>query len=103
MPRSDEYSPNRGGESGQHGGAAAPIGIFAINGEFWTAVGYRSATFSLRDVKGLGYTSSSYYDIPASRFHAQDLLTPPGTALGPSASQIDEFALPFGVSRAAPV
>jgi tetratricopeptide (TPR) repeat protein len=96
MPRSDEYSPNRGGESGQHSSAAAPIGIFASNGEFWT-VGYRNATFSLRDVKGLSYIQQ-LLRYPGEQIHAQDLLTPPGTALEPGPSQIDEFALPFGVT-----
>ena len=74
----------------------APIGIFASNGEFWT-VGYRNTTFSLRDVKGLSYIQQLLRH-PGEQIHAQDLLTPPGTATEPVASQIDDHALPVGVT-----
>jgi tetratricopeptide (TPR) repeat protein len=95
MPQFDEDSPNSRGEPGQRGNAAR-TGTFACSGEFWT-VGYRTATFSLRDSKGLSHIQR-LLRCPGEQFHALDLLIPPGTGPEPTDSQIDIYALPVGVT-----
>ncbi|MGH7864141.1 MAG: ATP-binding protein, partial [Candidatus Binataceae bacterium] len=84
-------------DSESRGVAPAETGIFACSGEYW-AVGCGGRTFSLRDLKGLGYIQRLLRD-PGREFHALDLL---GSASGDpsiaSANVKHEDALPVGVT-----
>lgn len=59
--------------------APAQAGVFVCNGEYWT-VGYGKASFSLKDIKGLGYIQRLLQH-PGEEFHSLDLLNGPGAAL----------------------
>jgi predicted ATPase len=58
--------------------AAETMGVFVCNGEYWT-IGYANKTFSLKDIKGLGYLRRLLQH-PGEEFHALDLLSGPGLA-----------------------
>ncbi|MGC2493764.1 ATP-binding protein [Candidatus Binatus sp.] len=59
-------------------------GIFARSGEYWT-LGYGNSSFSLKDVKGLGYIQRLLQH-PGEEFHSLDLLSSPG---GSSAAELE--------------
>ena len=56
--------------------AALQTGLFVRNGEYWT-LGYGSTSFSLKDIKGLGYIQRLIQH-PGEEFHSLDLLSGPG-------------------------
>jgi predicted ATPase len=89
-------SVDRKSEPGLRGRPPAQMGIFARNGDYWT-VGYGGATFSLKDVKGLGYVQRLLQH-PGEEFYALDLLSGPGAVVGGEATFADNTPLPFGVN-----
>ena len=56
--------------------ATLQTGLFVRNGEYWT-LGYGSTSFSLKDIKGLGYIQRLIQH-PGEEFHSLDLLSSPG-------------------------
>ena len=78
----------------------AQTGIFARNGDYWT-VRYGGATFSLKDVKGLGYVQRLLQH-PGEEFHALDLLSGPGAVANTESTNPDNASLPVGVNIGGP-
>ena len=78
MAQNDGGSAERKSHPGSQKIAVALKGVFVCNGEFWT-IGYADASFSLRDVKGLGYIQRMLQH-PGEEFHSLDLLNGPGAA-----------------------
>jgi predicted ATPase len=76
VPQSDGGSVDRRSLSGSQPAAAARLAMFVSNGEYWT-VGYNNSSFSLKDIKGLGYIQRLLQH-PAEEFHSLDLLNGPG-------------------------
>ena len=76
MAQNDGGSAERKGHPEPPKIAVALKGVFVCNGEFWT-IGYADASFSLRDVKGLGYIQRMLQH-PGEEFHSLDLLNGPG-------------------------
>jgi AAA ATPase domain len=76
VAQNDGGSPERKSHPGSQKIAVAVKGVFVCNGEFWT-IGYADASFSLRDVKGLGYIQRMLQH-PGEEFHSLDLLNGPG-------------------------
>jgi tetratricopeptide (TPR) repeat protein len=68
-----------GGKSARRGGVSTQTGIFVRHGEYWT-VGYGGTTFSLKDIKGLGYVRR-LLEHPGEEFHALDLQREPGATI----------------------
>ena len=66
-------------------------GIFACSGEYWT-LGFENSTFSLKDIKGLGYIQRLLQH-PGEEFHALDLLGSPGTSAAPEIERADNASL----------
>jgi len=76
VAQNDGSSAERKSHPGSQKIAVALKGVFVCNGEFWT-IGYADASFSLRDVKGLGYIQRMLQH-PGEEFHSLDLLNVPG-------------------------
>jgi tetratricopeptide (TPR) repeat protein len=80
----DGSSGERRGHPRTHPAGAARAGVFVRNGEFWT-LGYGTSSFSLRDIKGLGYIQRLLQH-PGEEFHSLDLLNGPGATAADVAS-----------------
>ena len=80
------------------GNASRTAAIFAQSGEYWT-VGYRDATFQLRDIKGLGYIQRLLRH-PHAEFHVLDLLSESSSDAVSEGARVEkhESALPKGVT-----
>ena len=78
MARHDGGSADRQSLPGAQPAAAGQTGVFVCSGEFWT-VGYGRTSFSLKDIKGLGYIQRLLQH-PGEEFHSLDLLNGPGAA-----------------------
>jgi hypothetical protein len=63
-------------------------GVFVCRGEYWT-IGYGSASFSLKDIKGLGYIQRLLQH-PGEEFHSLDLLNGPGARAAASISGLGD-------------
>jgi tetratricopeptide (TPR) repeat protein len=87
-------------EPGLRGTPPAQTAIFARSGEYWT-VGYAGATFSLKDVKGLGYIQRLLQH-PGEEFHSLDLLSGPGAVANTESTNPDNASLPVGVNIGGP-
>jgi hypothetical protein len=81
-------SADRGSESASHGSPAAQVGIFARSGEYWI-IRYSRTTFSLKDIKGLGYIQRLLQH-PGEEFHALDLLNESGVGPGSEVTSKDK-------------
>ena len=75
--------------------ATGQTGIFARSGEYWT-LGYGKTSFSLKDVKGLGYVQRLLQH-PGEEFHSLDLLSSPG---GSAAEELESADKPSLLSDA---
>src|SRR5579872_817743 len=89
---------NSGGENALSGEGIRLPALFACNGEYWT-LGYRGATFQLRDIKGLIYIQRLLRH-PDAEFHVLDLHSESSTAAVSESSRVEkhENALPKGIS-----
>ncbi len=96
MAQNDGSSAERKSHPGSPKIAVALKGVFVRNGEFWT-VGYADASFSLRDVKGLGYIQRMLQH-PGEEFHSLDLLNGPGAADSAEPDNPDKAALFAGAT-----
>jgi tetratricopeptide (TPR) repeat protein len=91
-------STNSGGGSALSGDGTRSSAVFARNGEYWT-LGYRGATFQLRDIKGLTYIQRLLRH-PDAEFHVLDLHSDSGSAAVSDSSRVEKYEsdLPKGVS-----
>ena len=96
MAQNDGGSAERKSHPGSQKIAVAHKGMFVCNGEFWT-IGYADASFSLRDVKGLGYIRRMLQH-PGEEFHSLDLLNGPGAGDSAELVNSDKAALFAGVT-----
>src|ERR1700733_7857513 len=87
-----------GGGNALSGDGIGRSAVFACNGEYWT-LGYRGATFQLRDVKGLTYIQRLLHH-PGAEFHVLDLHSESGSAAVSESARVEkhENDLPKGVS-----
>lgn len=76
--------------------AAAQTGVFACNGEYWT-LGYANASFSLKNIKGLGYIQRLLQH-PGEEFHSLDLLNGPGAGAAAELEGTDKASLLGGAT-----
>lgn len=76
--------------------APAQTGVFICNGEYWT-VGYGNTSFSLRDIKGLGYIQRLLQH-PGEEFHSLDLLSGPGASASVEFEDADKTTLLGGAT-----
>ena len=76
MAQNDGGSAERKGHPEPPKIAVALKGVFVRNAEFWT-IAYADASFSLRDVKELGYIQRMLQQ-PGEDFYSLDLLNGPG-------------------------
>ena len=60
-------------------------------GEYWT-IGYGSASFSLKDIKGLGYIQRLLQH-PGEEFHSLDLLNSPGASAAGESDSANKISL----------
>ena len=84
MAQNDGGSAERRSHPGSQKVAVAQKGVFVCNGEYWT-IGFGDASFSLKDIKGLGYVHRLLQH-PGEEFHSLDLLNGPGA---PAAEELD--------------
>ena len=91
MAQVDNGSAKRKGESESYENPPAQKGILARTGEYWT-VGYGATTFSLKDIKGLGYLERLLQH-PGEEFHALDLMSGPGARTDSESATVDEREL----------
>ena len=96
MAQNDGGSAERKSHPGSQKIAVAHKGMFVCNGEFWT-IGYADASFSLRDVKGLGYIRRMLQH-PGEEFHSLDLLNGPGAGDSAELENSDKAALFAGAT-----
>ncbi|MGH7924398.1 MAG: hypothetical protein ACREQH_07400, partial [Candidatus Binatus sp.] len=75
MAQNDGGSAERRSHPGSQPASAAQMGVFVCNGEYWT-LGYGKSSFSLKDIKGLGYIQRLLQH-PGEEFHSLDLLNGP--------------------------
>src|ERR1700735_3427900 len=87
-----------GGENALSGEGIRVSALFARSGEYWT-LGYRGATFQLRDVKGLTYIQRLLRP-PDAEFHVLDLHSESSSAAVSESARVEkhENALPTGIS-----
>ncbi len=71
--------------------AGAQTGVFVCSGEYWT-IGYGNASFSLKDIKGLGYIQRLLQH-PGEEFHSLDLLSGPSAGTGVELESTDKASL----------
>ncbi len=76
--------------------AAAQTGVFACNGEYWT-LGYANVSFSLKNIKGLGYIQRLLQH-PGEEFHSLDLLNGPGAGAAAELEGTDKASLLGGAT-----
>jgi predicted ATPase len=91
VTQNDGGSAERRSHPGTQPVAVGQKGIFACSGEYWT-LGYGNSTFSLKDIKGLGYIQRLLQH-PGEEFHALDLLGSPGTSAAPEVERADNASL----------
>jgi predicted ATPase len=91
VTQNDGGSAERRGHPGSQPVAVGQAGIFACSGEYWT-LGYGNSTFSLRDIKGLGYIQRMLQH-PGEEFHALDLLGSPGASATSEVNRPDQTSL----------
>ncbi len=91
MTQNDGGSAERRSHPGSQPVAVGLTGIFACSGEYWT-LGYGNSTFSLKDIKGLGYIQRLLQH-PGEEFHALDLLGSTGTSAAPEVERADQTSL----------
>ena len=96
MAQNDGGSAERRGHPKSQPTSAAKTGVFVCNGEYWT-VGYANATFSLKDIKGLGYLQRLLQH-PGEEFHSLDLLSGPGAAATSESDGSDKASLLAGAT-----
>jgi adenylate cyclase len=84
-------SADRKSGLGLRGTPPAQTAILARSGDVWT-VGYGGATFSLKDIKGLGYIQRLLQH-PGEEFHALDLLSGPGAVGNTESTNPDNASL----------
>ena len=89
---------NDGGSAdpGSQPAAVGQVGIFACSGEYWT-LGCDDTTFSLKDIKGLGYIQRLLQH-PGEEFHALDLLGSTGTSAASEVERADQNSLLGGAT-----
>jgi tetratricopeptide (TPR) repeat protein len=75
---------------------AGQTGVFARNGEYWT-VGYGNTSFSLKDIKGLGYIQRLLQH-PGEEFHSLDLLSGGATSAAAEDKSADHTSLLGGAT-----
>jgi len=95
LVQNDGNSGERRSHPKTHPTGAPQTGAFVRNGEFWT-LGYGTSSFSLKDVKGLGYIQRLLQH-PGEEFHSLDLLNGPGASAGGVAGG-DQTALLAGAT-----
>jgi tetratricopeptide (TPR) repeat protein len=95
LAQNDVGSGERHSHHRQQPPAAVQTGVFVRNGEFWT-LGYGTATFSLKDIKGLGYIERLLQH-PGEEFHSLDLLNGPEGSAADVASS-DQASLLSGAT-----
>ena len=96
MTQNDGGSAERRGHPGSPPTANGQRGVFACSGEYWT-VGYGNTSFSLRDIKGLGYIQRLLQH-PGEEFHSLDLLGSPGTSAAAEVGRTDKASLLGGAT-----
>lgn len=95
MVQNEGNSSERRGHPRTHPAGAAQAGVLVRNGEFWT-LGYGASSFSLKDIKGLGYIQRLLQH-PGEEFHSLDLLNGPGVT-APELASGDQAALLAGAA-----
>ena len=96
MTQNDGGSAERRGHPGSPPTANEQRGVFACSGEYWT-VGYGNTSFSLKDVKGLGYIQRLLQH-PGEEFHSLDLLGSPATSAAAEVGRTDKASLLGGAT-----
>jgi tetratricopeptide (TPR) repeat protein len=81
---------------GSQPAAVGQAGIFARSGEYWT-LGCGNTTFSLKDIKGLGYIQRLLQH-PGEEFHALDLLGSTDTNAASEVERADQASLLGGAT-----
>jgi predicted ATPase len=96
VTQNDGGSAERRSHPGSQPVAVGQAGIFACSGEYWT-LGYGNTTFSLKDIKGLGYIQRLLQH-PGEEFHALDLLGSTGTNAASEVERVDQNSLLGGAT-----
>jgi len=96
VTQNDGGSAERRGHPGSQPAAVGQAGIFACSGEYWT-LGCGNTTFSLKDIKGLGYIQRLLQH-PGEEFHALDLLGSTGTSAAPEVERVDQNSVLGGAT-----
>jgi predicted ATPase len=96
VTQNDGGSAERRSHPGSQPVAVGQAGIFACSGEYWT-LGSGNSTFSLKDIKGLGYIQRLLQH-PGEEFHALDLLGSTGANAAPEVDRADQTSLLGGAT-----
>lgn len=96
MTQNDGGSPESRSHPKANPVATAKTGVFVCSGEFWT-VGYGNTSFSLKDIKGLGYIQRLLQH-PGEEFHSLDLLSGPSAGAAADLERTDKASLLGGAT-----
>ena len=96
MTQNDGGSPESRSHPKPNPVATAQTGVFVCSGEFWT-VGYGNTSFSLKDIKGLGYIQRLLQH-PGEEFHSLDLLSGPSAGTAADLERTDKASLLGGAT-----